>query len=265
MSELFPDGAERLRKWRHIHTESVGPGRILSLLRTGPWLFEGEESFPALGGMKQSVRIADFAEFGRGLVIDGQVQLAESIDPLYTNALVFPSALMASSRAEWLIVGGGDGAAAREALRFSDTESVELVDISRMVIDRTQELIPSFWQDAQHDGRLRIECRDAWQVLTERANAGRRVNIILFDLTDPKTKSSRPFRSRVRITSIRPRPSIWLPDVCVPAEFSRPRYRSFRYCAGKITAGSETCSGSLSGTCGLIAYRWNSSAIGSRF
>jgi spermidine synthase len=192
VSELFPDGAERLRKWQHIHTESVGPGRILSLRRTGPWLFEGEESFPALGGMKQSVRIADFAEFGRGLVIDGQVQLAESIDPLYTNALVFPSALMASSRTEWLIVGGGDGAAAREALRFSDTELVELVDISRMVIDRTQELIPSFWQDAQHDGRLRIECRDAWQVLTERASAGRRVNIILFDLTDPENEEFTP-------------------------------------------------------------------------
>ena len=54
------------------------------------WLFEGEESFPALGGMKQRTQIGEFGEFGRGLILDGQVQLAEKIDSLYTTALVFP-------------------------------------------------------------------------------------------------------------------------------------------------------------------------------
>jgi spermidine synthase len=141
---------------------------VLSLRMDGPWPFQGEESFPVAGGMKQRTQIGDFSEFGKGLVIDGQVQLAEAIDSLYTTALVYPAALAAKSRANWLIVGGGEGAAAREALRFRDTEAVMLVDISPMVVAQTQKLIPSFRADAHYDPRLRIQCRDAWQVLRER-------------------------------------------------------------------------------------------------
>lgn len=150
--------------WPYVHVESVGPGRRLLLKQKGPWLFEGEERFPTLDGIQQRVQIGEFEEFGRGLVIDGATQLAEAIDAAYTTALVFPAALLADSRRRWLILGGGDGAAAREALRFRDTESVQLVDISRLVIDVTQKLIPSFWAGCQHDQRLDICTCDAWEI-----------------------------------------------------------------------------------------------------
>ena len=65
--------------------------------------------------VQSRVQIGDFEEFGRGLLIDGTVQLTEVSDPIYTPALVFPAALLAASRARWLIIGGGDGATAREA------------------------------------------------------------------------------------------------------------------------------------------------------
>jgi spermidine synthase len=151
----------------------------------GPWLFEGEESFPELGGIKQKIQIGDFTEFGRGLVMDGLIQLSEACDAQYTTALAFPAALLAKSRRRWLVVGGGDGPIVREALRFRDTESVLLVDLSRMVIEKTRELIPSFWAGVEHDSRLTVECRDAWQVLRECAQRGERFDIVLFDLTDP--------------------------------------------------------------------------------
>jgi spermidine synthase len=159
----------------------------------GPWLFEGEESFRSFGGMKQRTQIGDFSGLGRGLVLDGQVQLSEAIDSLYTTALVYPAALAARSRANWLIVGGGDGAAAREALRFRDTELVQMVDISRMVIAQTQALIPSFWAGAHNDPRLHIECRDAWDVLRERVSRAEQSDVILFDLTDPDNEDCTPF------------------------------------------------------------------------
>ena len=139
MNSAHPDAPPREARWPYAHEERVGPGRTLRLQMNGPWLFEGEESFPDLGGVRQRVRIGDFAEFGRGLVLDGQVQLAEGCDALYTTALVFPAALRAAARRDWLIVGGGDGAAAREALRFRDTQAVHLVDISRVVVEQTHK------------------------------------------------------------------------------------------------------------------------------
>lgn len=171
--------------WPYVHVETVAPGRTMSLRMDSPWLCDAEETLPIGGGIAQRVQIGAFSDFGLGLVIDGQAQLAEAIDPLYTTALVFPAALAAAGHADWLIVGGGDGAACREALRLRGTRSVQLVDASRLVIAQTQALVPSFWDGAQHDPRLRIACRDAWDVLTEQAAAGARRDIVLFDLTDP--------------------------------------------------------------------------------
>lgn len=183
----------RAVEWPYAHAERVGPGRTLLLEMRGPWLFEGEERFESLGGVAQRVQIGDFTEFGRGLVLDGQVQLAEGVDALYTTALVFPAALVAPSRRRWLIVGGGDGAAAREALRFRDTESVRLVDISAMVIAQTQALIPSFWAGCQHDPRLHVTTTDAWEVLRGGLGPDERADIIIFDLTDPENADYTPY------------------------------------------------------------------------
>lgn len=177
--------------WPHTHTEMISSGRTLRIKRNAPWIFDAEETLPPPIGLSSRVQIGDFAELGRGLVIDGTVQLTEVVDPIYTPALVFPAALLAASRARWLIVGGGDGATAREALRFADTESVHLVDISRTVIEQTQALIPSFWGGCQRDPRLRIDIADAGAALRELADAtcrrgpGAGVDILLYDLSDP--------------------------------------------------------------------------------
>ena len=182
-----------IEPWPHTHVEVISNARRLLLRRRGPWLFEGEESFPLLGGLRSFIQIGDFAELGRSLVIDGTVQLTEVIDPIYTTALVFPAALLAPSRRRWLIVGGGDGAAAREALRFRDTESVRLVDVSRVVTEKTQALIPSFWAECQHDPRLELLHRNAADVIHEMANRGDLVDVLVYDLSDPSTDGVTPF------------------------------------------------------------------------
>jgi spermidine synthase len=177
--------------WPHTHAEMVSAGRTLLMQRTGPWIFDAEETLPPPVSLTARVQIGDFEEFGRALLIDGTVQLTEVIDPIYTPALVFPAALLAGSRARWLIIGGGDGATAREALRFVDTEQVRMVDISRTVIEQTQALIPSFWAGCQRDPRLQVEIADAWAALrdladtTERLGPTAGVDILIYDLSDP--------------------------------------------------------------------------------
>jgi spermidine synthase len=182
-----------MEPWPHTHVELVSDARRLLLRRGGPWIFEGEESFPTLGGLQSRIQIGDFDEVGRSLVIDGTVQLTEVIDPVYTTALVFPAALLAPSRRRWLIVGGGDGAAAREVLRFRDTESVRLVDVSRVVVEQTQALIPSFWAGCQHDPRLELLHRNATEVIGEMVASGDLVDVLVYDLSDPSTDDVTPF------------------------------------------------------------------------
>jgi S-adenosylmethionine decarboxylase proenzyme len=179
----------------YAHTESVGPGRELRLRMDGDWLVDEAEPLEALPGLTQRIQIGDFVEFGRGLILDGWVQLAEQCDALYTSALIYPAALLAASRKRWLIVGGGDGPAAREALRFSETEAVRLVDISKRVTAWTQRLMPSFWDGCQADPRLCIEHRDGWAVLKEAVRDGETFDLIVFDLTDQEEAGITPFAS----------------------------------------------------------------------
>lgn len=179
--------------WPHYHIERCGPGRKIILQMRGPWLFDGLEELSEFGGVKQSVRIGDFAELGKGLVIGGMSQLSEAVDPVYTSALVFPAATSVQSRKRWLIAGGGDGPAAREALRFADTTEVVLADPSLMVIAETQRFIPSFWGGCQSDPRLTVITRDAFSVMREMVASGRKFDVVVADLTDPKDEAYTPF------------------------------------------------------------------------
>lgn len=173
------------------YEECVSPGRKSLLKMSGPWIVDVVEA-TKLGD--QRIRIGHFTEFGRGLIVDDQIQLLEAVDSTYTSALIFPAAIASTSRRRWLILGGGDGAAAREALSFSDTESVTMIDLSRDIPRLTQEHIPSFWQGCQHDPRLNIVNEDAFQALGA-IDAADRPNIIVFDLTDPEPSTSAPLYS----------------------------------------------------------------------
>lgn len=173
-----------------FHEETPGAGRSIKHALKERWLFDSWEPFPEIGAWTR-VQIGDFEAFGRGLVIDHMVQLAEATDLPYTSALVYPAALAAGSHKKWLIAGGGDGAAVREALRFPETERVVLVEISRMVVEQTQKLVPSFWAGAQRDPRLEIVYADVFRVIRESQEL---FDIILLDLTDPADDFHTPFR-----------------------------------------------------------------------
>lgn len=165
------------------YQEQIGPGRGIAL-RVREELFCGTENFPELGGgVQQEVKIVKFHESGGGLIINSMVQLTEASDPTYTGALVLPAALAVESPKRWLIAGGGDGAAAREALSFRGTKRVVLVDISRLVVEETQRFIPSFWNGRAKDSRLEVVHMDIFQYLE---GCQEEFDVILSDLVDPR-------------------------------------------------------------------------------
>lgn len=174
---------------RFEHRERCGKGREVVHELTGPWLLDTVENFPKLG-FSQRVQIGDFAAFGKGLVIDGMAQLSESIDEVYTGALVDPAALSAKSRKRWLFVGAGDGAGPRRALEYADTERVLVVDISETVVRETQKFIPSFLGDAAEDPRLEIRIGDGFAFIQD---TDERFDIVVCDMVDPADETYTPF------------------------------------------------------------------------
>ena len=61
--------------------------------------------------------------------IDLQLQFSSVDEFRYHEALVHPAMTLANSRENVLILGGGDGLAAREVLKYAEVQRILLVDV----------------------------------------------------------------------------------------------------------------------------------------
>lgn len=63
------------------------------------------------------------------LYIDGNIQFSSRDEYRYHEYLVHPLLTIPGNRENVLILGGGDGLAAREVLKYDDVKKIHLVDI----------------------------------------------------------------------------------------------------------------------------------------
>ena len=136
----------------------------------------------------QRVQVIDTPGFGRMLVIDGLPQAAESDEGVYARALIWPALLGRGGEIRLLITGGGDGHAAREALRFPAVTRVVVCDIDPLVTRATRELMPFMWGEAAADPRLEVRHEDALAYLD--ASPAGSFDVVVSDITDPSGEGS---------------------------------------------------------------------------
>lgn len=119
------------------------------------------------------------------LYLNGSVQFSTYDEERYHEPLVHPAMQLAGSRAHVLILGGGDGLAVREVVKYADVETVTLVDLDAAMIDiaRTHPAILEANEGALGDPRVQVEIGDAGKFL-EASNV--LYDVIIVDLPDPK-------------------------------------------------------------------------------
>lgn len=128
----------------------------LRQLLSGPHriLFHGRSDF-------QEVLLLESREVR--LYLDGQLQFSSVDEGWYHEALVHPAMALAPRRRRVLVLGGGDGLAVREILRYPDVESVDLVDIDPLVLRmaRRHRALARLNRGALRDPRVRVWTEDA--------------------------------------------------------------------------------------------------------
>jgi len=122
------------------------------------------------------------------LFIDGHLQFAELDEYRYHEALVLPVLSIPGPRRRVLILGGGDGLAAREALRFEDVERIDLVDIDPAItkLCSTFPAIRELNEGALDDPRVTIHHTDAFAFLRDGED---RFDRVIIDLPDPHNEA----------------------------------------------------------------------------
>ena len=119
------------------------------------------------------------------LYLNGGVQFSTYDEERYHEPLVHPALALAASRERVLVLGGGDGLAVREVIKYPDVRSITLVDLDPAMIDlaRTHPALLEANEGALNDPRVQVVNRDAGRFLKD---SERLYDIILIDLPDPK-------------------------------------------------------------------------------
>jgi len=90
--------------------------------------------------------------------INGNTQFSSADEHIYHEMLVHPAMLIAPRRANVLILGGGDGLALREVLKYPDVEEVTLVDLDPGMTElaRNQEDLVALNRGALSHAKVKI-------------------------------------------------------------------------------------------------------------
>ncbi|GAA5064449.1 polyamine aminopropyltransferase [Roseibacterium beibuensis] len=133
----------------------------------------------------QSITITRFDERYR-LFLDHSIQFDSLDEHRYHEMLVHPAMGLAPRRAHVLILGGGDGMAAREVLRHDGVERVTLVDLDPRVTEifAANPDLAALNNGALTDPRVEIVSADAWTFIAEDDAL---YDVVIADLPDPKT------------------------------------------------------------------------------
>jgi spermidine synthase len=130
----------------------------------------------------QKLEIADTVPYGRALFLDQKIQSAELDEFIYHEALAHPALVLHPSPRSVLIIGGGEGATLREALRHRGVDQVVMVDIDDEAVAACREFLPGWHQGAFDDRRVKLLHTDARAYLREH---GDHFDTIIVDVTDP--------------------------------------------------------------------------------
>jgi spermidine synthase len=152
------------------------------------------------------------------LYIDGHIQFSSRDEYRYHESLVHPLLSIAGDKSRVLILGGGDGLAVREILKYKDVKEIHLVDIDPEMTTISKELnvLAKLNQRSLEDPRLTIFNQDAFTFINQ---AGVLYDRVIIDMPDPHNEAINKLYSREFYTMIRKRMK---PDGVLVSQSSSP-------------------------------------------
>ncbi|HET8932097.1 MAG TPA: polyamine aminopropyltransferase [Polyangiales bacterium] len=130
------------------------------------------------------------SDAGFQLFLDGNLQFASSDEYRYHEALVHPAFAAAEQRARVLVLGGGDGLALREILKYPEVQRVTLVDLDPAMTELGSRfpLLRRLNGASFEDPRVRVVHDDAMRWLADQTTQSP-YDVIIVDFPDPNNFS----------------------------------------------------------------------------
>lgn len=120
------------------------------------------------------------------LYLNGNQQFSTIDEDKYHEPLVHPAMQISKMAKDVLILGGGDGCAAREILKYPTVESITLVDLDPAVTElcSSHPILKEINQGSLSHSKVNVLNEDGFNYLTKNQKY---YDVIIVDLPDPKT------------------------------------------------------------------------------
>lgn len=130
---------------------------------------------------KATITIAETQSFGPMLFMDGVLQLATSDEYIYHEMLVHPVMSTIQSPKRVCILGGADGCAAREVLRYTSVEHIDIIDWDEQLISYLKTYGNMWHHGSLLDPRVQIHVKNVLDF-----KASEQYDVVIVDLFDPE-------------------------------------------------------------------------------
>ncbi len=149
-------------------------------------LLEGKHKKLFAGTSKyQDIKVVEATDIR--LYLNEQLQFSSLDERIYHEAFVHIPMALLKSRSNVLILGGGDGLALREVLKYSDVNHVDLVDLDETVLHLFRH-IPELAKMNEHaffDKRVHVHAEDALNFINRKKE---KYDLIIIDFPDPSVE-----------------------------------------------------------------------------
>ncbi len=129
----------------------------------------------------QQLDVLETIQFGKMLVLDGMVMTTDVDEFVYHEMITHIAMNTHPNPKQVLVIGGGDGGAIREVLRYDSVERAVLAEIDGKVVEASKKYFPQIAAGLT-DPRVEIQVVDGIQYVKENKN---RFDVILVDSTEP--------------------------------------------------------------------------------
>lgn len=130
----------------------------------------------------QKIDVFDSFAMGKVLLLDNKVMVTDKAEFYYHENITHSAMSIHPNPKKIMIVGGGDGGTAREVLKYSSVEEVEMVEIDEEVINISKKYFPEISCELENP-KLTIKLNDAIEYVK---NAREKYyDVIICDSTDP--------------------------------------------------------------------------------
>jgi len=169
------------------HRLSVSAPLIFQPAPDAVYGFPNARRLASVDSPYQHIEVWDTPQLGRLFTLDGRPMTSTGDEFIYHECMVHPAALAHPAPRAALILGGGDGGAARQMIRHPGISRIVVAELDAEVVRLTREHLPEVHGGAFDDPRVELVIGDAARYVE---STDETFDLVVFDLTPPDSPAA---------------------------------------------------------------------------